>query len=170
MAAIIQWALHLFWQESLQSSIVSIILPAAQCLFPKKTGSSYSLFQRCCYYTIISRAYSQLFIRTLKFAGIQFHQHTFFQGISEHKSPWNKLLIEAAIFRIASILRKWQQPLQAATFSFKDFFRTPTCLEQLLLPNNYTLVTNAFSDQLLVEDKYVFSRATVLEEFYMQNE
>ena len=44
------------------------------------------------------------------------------------------------------------------------FFRIPSCLEQLLLPNNYSLVTYTFSDQLLLEDKYFFSTATLLKE------
>ena len=34
---------------------------------------------------------------TLEFAAIQFCQRTFFQRISEHKSPWKKL-IKAAVF------------------------------------------------------------------------
>ena len=37
-------------------------------------------------------------ILTLNFASIQFCQQTFFQRISEHQSPWNKLLMEAVIF------------------------------------------------------------------------
>ena len=44
------------------------------------------------------------------------------------------------------------------------FSRIPSCLKQLLLPNNYSLVTNTFSDQLVLEDKYFFSTATLLEE------
>ena len=41
------------------------------------------------------------------------------------------------------------------------FFRTSTCLEELLLFNNYLLVTNTISDQLPLEDKNVSSTATV---------
>ena len=43
------------------------------------------------------------------------------------------------------------------------FFRIPSCLEQLLLVNN------TFSNQLLLEDKYFFSTATVSEELFLQN-
>ena len=50
----------------------------------------------------------------------------------------------------------------------KRFFRTPNCLEQLLLSKNYFLVTNTFSDQLLLEDKYFFSTATISEELHFR--
>ena len=66
------------------------------------------------------------------------------------------------IFRAASIILKWEQPLEAATFCQKYFFRTPSCLEELLLSNNYFLVTNTFSDQLLLEYKCFFSTATIM--------
>ena len=58
---------------------------------------------------------------------------------------------------IGLIILKWE-----ATFSQKDFFRTPSCLEELFLSNSYILVTNTFSDQLLLEYKYFFSTATVM--------
>ena len=51
------------------------------------------------------------------------------------------------------------------------FFRTRSCLEQLLLSNNYFLVTNTFSDQLLLEDQdsYSFGGATFSELIIIQN-
>ena len=58
---------------------------------------------------------------------------------------------------VGLIILKWE-----ATFSQKDFFRTPSCLEELFLSNSYILVTNTFSDQLLLEYKYFFSTATVM--------
>ena len=48
---------------------------------------------------------------------------------------------------------KREQPLEAATFSQKDF-GTPSRLVQLLLSNNYLLVANNFCNQLLLADKY----------------
>ena len=54
-------------------------------------------------------------------------------------------------------------------FCGEIFFRIPSCLEQLLPSYKYFLVTNTFSNQLLLEDKYVFSTATVLVEFFLQN-
>ena len=63
---------------------------------------------------------------------------------------------------IGLIILKWEQPLEEASFSQKDFFRTPSCLEELFLSNSYILVTNTFSDQLLLEYKYFFSTATVM--------
>ena len=59
---------------------------------------------------------------------------------------------------------RWEQPLGAATFSQNFFFKTLSCLEELLLSNKYLLVINTFSDQLLLEDEHFFSTATVLEE------
>ena len=64
--------------------------------------------------------------------------------------------------RAASIILRWEQPLEAASFLQKDFFRIPSCLEELFLSNNHFLVTNTFSDQLLLEYKYFFSTATVM--------
>ena len=66
------------------------------------------------------------------------------------------------IFRAASIIPKWQQPLEAALFLQKYFFQNTWCLKELLLSSNYFLVTNTFSDQLLLKDKYFFSTASVM--------
>ena len=108
--------------------------------------------------------------QTLKFAAIQFYQNTFFQSISEHQSPWNKLFIKAAVFSEQHRLH-WNDSshLKQLRFRRKNFFRIPSCLEQLLLHNNYSLVINTFSDKLLREDKYFFSIATVLEELFFQS-
>ena len=70
------------------------------------------------------------------------------------------------IFRAASIILKWEQPLEAATFCQKYFFRTPSCLEELLLSNNYFLETNTFSDLLLFEYNYYFSTAVMFRMSY----
>ena len=97
---------------------------------------------------------------TLKFAAIQFGWRTFLQLISEHQSPKKKFLIKAAIFSEQHRLY-WNE---SNFLSAKKFFRTPSCLEQLLFSKNYFLVTNTFSDQLLLEDKYFFSTSAVSKE------
>ena len=83
---------------------------------------------------------------------------TFFQLISEHQSPWNKILIKAAIFTEQHRLG-WND---SYFFVENFFFRIPGCLEQILFSNNYFLVINTFPYQLLIEDKYFFSTATQL--------
>ena len=93
---------------------------------------------------------------TLKFTAIQFIQRTFFQHISEHQSPWKKLIIKAATW-------------SSSFFAEIIFFRIPGCLDLLLLSNNYFLVTNTFSNQLLFEDKCFSSVATASEELFLQN-
>ena len=52
--------------------------------------------------------------------------------------------------------RNENSQLKQLLFRRKILFKIPSCLEQLLLSNNYSLVTNTFSDQLLLEDKYFF--------------
>ena len=56
--------------------------------------------------------------------------------------------------------------MRAATWSSYFFankiFPKPSCLEELLLSNNYFLVTNTFCDQLLLEYKCFFSTATIM--------
>ena len=48
-------------------------------------------------------------------------------------------------------------------FLEKDFFfRSRSCSEELLLSGNYFLVTNNFSDQLLLEYRCFFSTITVM--------
>ena len=69
----------------------------------------------------------------------------------------------SSIFRAAWIILKLEQLLEAPTFSQKEFFRIPSCLEQILLPNNYSFITNTLSDQLLLEENYFFSTATASE-------
>ena len=103
----------------------------------------------------------------LKFATIQFYQHTFFPCISEHHSPWNKPLIKAAIFSKQHQLY-WNESshLKPLLSRRKSFFRIPSCLEQPLLSNNSFLVTNTSSVQLLLEDKCFFSTGTVSEEVF----
>ena len=65
------------------------------------------------------------------------------------------------IFRAGSIILKWEQSIEAATSSKKHFLRAPSRLEKLLLSNNFFLITNTFSDQLL-QYKYFFSTGTVI--------
>ena len=53
-------------------------------------------------------------------------------------------------------------------FHREIFYRMPNCLEQLL-PSSKHFGNNTFSSQLLPEDKYFFSTATVSEEHFFQN-
>ena len=96
--------LHLFWQENLQSSIVWVILSAvSNSMFSSKIAWFMRSFRGT---IIISIGYldpsvlsKALYIfLTLKFAAIQFCQHTFFHRISGHQAPRNKLLFKAAIY------------------------------------------------------------------------
>ena len=107
---------------------------------------------------------------TLKFADIQFCQRTFFKHNSEHQSPWNKLPMEESIFSVQHQLYWSESNRVKHTFSQKYFFfRILGRLDHLLLFKNYCLVTNTFSDELLLEDKYFFSAATVSQKLFLQN-
>ena len=62
---------------------------------------------------------------TLKFAGIDFYQCTFFQRVSEHKLPQNKPFTEEATFSEQQRLY-WNESsyfFEAANFSQKEFFQ-----------------------------------------------
>ena len=62
---------------------------------------------------------------TLKFAGIDFYQCTFFQRISEHKLPQNKPFIEEATFSEQHRFY-WNESshfFEAANFSQKELFQ-----------------------------------------------
>ena len=54
-------------------------------------------------------------------------------------------------------------------FYRNNLSRILSYLEQLLLPNKYSLVTNTFFDQLLFENKYFFSATTVSEKLFLLN-
>ena len=60
------------------------------------------------------------------------------------------------IFRAASIILKWEQPLEAVTFSQKYLFKTPSCLEEL--PLSWLLLCSKYFSWY----KYFFSTATVM--------
>ena len=85
------------------------------------------------------------------------------------------------VFRAASIILKWEQHqyiqssinyfeshLRQSLFRKKDFFRTSTWLEQVVLSNNYIFVTNAFTGQRLLKGKYFFRTATASKELLLQ--
>ena len=76
---------------------------------------------------------------TLKFAARQFCQRSFFHRISEHQSPWNKLL--CSIYQLhcgikvyeknslASIFKwlvAWKRHLPRSKFSYENLFPSPT--------------------------------------------
>ena len=138
--AVIHFQKYLFWQETLEPSIVWVILSAVKWLFPKKLV----LVMRSSKGTIIiSKQYSQpssfsmvLYIfLMLKFAGYVLSAY-FRKPVTVKQTSYQS----SYIFRAWSIILKWQQ---------------------LLLSNNYFLVTNTFSDQLLLEDNNFLSAAAI---------
>ena len=68
--------------------------------------------------------------------------------------------------------------LKQLLFCKKNFFRTPSCLGQLLLSNNYFLTINTFSDRLLLkintflaqllQNIYFFEASTSFEKLHFQ--
>ena len=154
--------LYLFWQEILQSSIVWAIFSVVVYLFPKKRGFSKAFFQKYCDYFERMLADIHSFNGTVYFSNIKICSNpillTHFLSVYFRTPVTFKQTSYQSndIFRLASIILKWEQPLQAAIFLQKDF-RRRSCLEQLLLSNNYFLATNTFSDQLLLEYKHFFN-------------
>ena len=53
---------------------------------------------------------------------------------------------------------KKRAAISSSYFFAKRVFRLPTSLEQLLLSNNYFLVTNTFCNPLILEEKYFSSQ------------
>ena len=137
---------------------------------------------------IISKEYSQpsilstvLYIfLTVKFAVIKFCQRTFFKRISEHQSPWNKLLIEASTFPEQYRLY-WNEnsDFEAATFPQKDFFQIvvwssyflliTTSWWQILLLISYFFKINTFSAQLLSRRDFFFRISNYSEHVLFRN-
>ena len=68
------------------------------------------------------------------------------------------------IFIATSISQKLKQP----HLRNGNFFGA-TCLEQLTLFNNYFLVTKSFSNKILLQDKYLFRRATASGQLILQD-
>ena len=80
---------------------------------------------------------------------------------------WNKLIIKAAIFsKQYRLCWNNRSHLRQLLFCRKVFLRIPTCLEQLRLSNNCFVVTNTFSNQLLLKDEHFFNTATVRKSFF----
>ena len=100
------WAIHSFMVGDFFNGIVAVIHSFSGIYFDWRTcyhplsnsfsNRSYNYFLEYSQTSIFSTVLC-IFL-TFKFSAIQFGQRTFFRGVSEHKSPWNKLLIEAAIF------------------------------------------------------------------------
>ena len=100
------WAIHSFMVGDFFNGIVAVIHSFSGIYFDRRTcyhplsnsfsNRSYNYFLEYSQTSIFSTVLC-IFL-TFKFSAIQFGQRTFFRGVSEHKSPWNKLLIEAAIF------------------------------------------------------------------------
>ena len=121
--------LYLFWQENLQSFIVWVILSTVVCFFPKKVGFSHVFFQR--YYNYLYK----IFVVIHSFNGTVYFFHvkicsypippTHFLSTC-FKTPVNVNQTSyqiSYIFRAASIIFKWEQPLELVTFLQKYFFQ-----------------------------------------------
>ena len=152
-------ASYLFCWENLQLSIVWVFVPAVL----SGTKINYIVYsQQSIFSTVL-----YIFL-TLEFEAIQFYQRT--SSVFKNTVTVKEISYRSrCILRGTSIITKWEQPLEGAIFRRKIFFKIASCPEQLLLSNNYSLVTNTFSDQLLLEDKYFFGAATVSEELFLQN-
>ena len=139
-------ASYLFCWENLQLSIVWVFVPAVLSV----TKINYIVYsQQSIFSTVL-----YIFL-TLEFEAIQFYQRTF--SVFKNTVTVKEISYRSrCILRGTSIITKWEQPLEGAIFWRKIFFKIASCPEQLLLSNNYSLVTNTFSDQLLLEDKYFF--------------
>ena len=133
--------------------MVSVISSLRGTMIISKEDFQPSIFSTALYIFLMFKICSHLLLLT-HFLALHFRTSITVKQTSYQRSY---------IFIAASVILKWEQPVEAASFSRKDFFfRTPSCLEELLLSNNYVLVTNTFSDQLLLEDKYFFSTATAM--------
>ena len=126
--------MYSLWREILQSSIV--------CLSNSFSNSIVSAMPSFRGAMIIFKEYSQpsilstvLYIfLTLKSATIHFLLRHLFSVYFKTSAAVKQTSYQSGdIFRAASIILKWEQQLEAATFWQKDFFRTPSCLEELLL-------------------------------------
>ena len=149
------------------SSIVWVILSAAVFLFSKKIGSRYAFYIVERHYNYLYRILGAIhsFNSTARFSDVRICSHPilpthFLSAYFRTQVTVKKTYQSSCIFRAASVLLKWEQLLKGTASSKKSFFfRIRSCLGQLLLSNNYLLVTNTFSDQVLVEDKYFFTTA-----------
>ena len=89
-----------------------------------------------------------------------------FLCISEYQSRWNRVIESAVVSEQYQLYCNERSHLKQLYFRKKNFFRTLSCLEQLLPSNNYFLLLNIFSDQLPLDDKY-FSAQMLLRMSYV---
>ena len=166
---------NLFWWENLQSSIVWVILAAVACLFLREVGSNYAFFQRYnnYFYRIIEAIHS--FNGTAYFPDVkiciypgfptQFLSRYFRTPVTVKQTSYRT----SYIFRVTSIILKWEKLLEAASSFAKRFLQNTylpgaaTSFWKLLLGNKY------FSGRLLLENKYFFRTSTALVELFLQN-
>ena len=116
---------YLFWRENLLSSIVWVILSAVMFISKK------SWFQLCVlwryynyfYRTLADRHY---FKDTVHFYDVKICSHPVLPThfFSAHfKTPVKSSYQNSYFFRAASIILKWEQPLEAVSSLQKDFFQ-----------------------------------------------
>ena len=141
------------------------------------TVASYALFQRYYNYFYIRLVAIHFFNCAWYFSDVKICSHSLFPSFLIFFSAYfgTPLTVKQISHPSRSIFRAhwlyWYKSsyfFEAATFSQKDnFYRTLSRLEQLRIFNNYFLVTNTFSDQLLFEDKHSFSTAAASEELLL---
>ena len=122
----ILWSvLYLLWRENLQPSIVWVIFSAASRL----VGSTYAFFQRYhnCFYRILAAIRS--FKSTVHFPNVKTCRHPVLPARFLSAYFRTPVTIKQTsyrngyIFRATSIILKWEQLLETANFSQKDFFQ-----------------------------------------------
>ena len=133
-------------------------------LFVKKLLPAIRSFKGIIIFSIEYNTAAILFVNcAVYFTELKIFSHpvllTHFQRISEHQSPRNKQLIQAAISSEQHGLY-WNDSshFKQLLFRRKIYFRLSSCLEQILLFNNYFLVTKTFSDQLLFAEDFFLQK------------
>ena len=165
-SSILWMVLYLFWRGNLQLSIIWVALREAICLFPKNVGSSYAFFKS--YYKDFFRIVAAIhsFKGTVNFSDVKIcnHQILPMNFLSAHFRTQVNLkqmsYRSSYIFREASTILKWEQPLEAATF-LQIFFRSPSCLKQLFFSNYYF-------DHVLFQSRYFFQTAIFSEDLFWE--
>ena len=139
----------------------------------KKVDDSYTFFQRYYYYSYRRRWAIDSFKGTAYFSDVKICSHllfpAYFKVLGYFATPVTVNQIShrrISIFILTLIILEMgaSTSLKQLIFQENNFFRTPSCLEQLRVSKNYFLVAKTFSDQVFLEGKYCFSTATTWKE------
>ena len=161
------------------STLILNIRPLKQCIFFSHSKNGILLFsewyyiyfhRRTCSHLLFDKLFRQqvlsLFLRTL--AGIHSLNGTVhFSGVKICSGPILPMHFLSAYFRTPVIVKQTYYRssyisraaliiMKSEIFAERFFFRIPSCLD-------------TFSNQLLLEDQYFFSTATVSDEHFLQN-